>query len=219
MTSFVPKKLPLEETPGEKLRQARCYKNLKIEDIAKKINIRVEYLIALEEENFDKLPSGLYGKNFLKEYALFLGLKPRDILKSWGDKSIGGNREDPFSQKIVKKNKFIIFPKIIKNTLIIAAILICFLYLIFYFKKVIFSPELIITQPDKNLLITNNFITVSGQTEPEAEVKINREIVLNNHNGYFSQTVNLKKGLNNLVITAKKKYSQERTVTRQILVE
>jgi len=219
MTYFTPKKLPLEETSGEKLRQARCYKNLKIEDIAKKINIRAEYLIALEEENLDKLPAGLYGKNFLKEYARFLGLKPRDLLKNWSEQTGGDNREDPFSQKIVKKNKFIIFPKIIKNALIIAAVLICFLYLVFYFKKVILSPELIITQPDKNLLITSNFITVSGQTEPEAEVKINDEIVLNNHNGYFSQTVNLKKGLNNLIITAKKKYSQEKTVTRQILVE
>jgi len=62
-------------------------------------------------------------------------------------------------------------------------------------------------------------ITVDGQTEPEAEIKINDEIILNNHNGYFSQTINLKKGLNNIVITAKKKYSQEITVTRQILVE
>ena len=219
MTAFTPKKLPLEETVGEKLRQARRYKNLKIEEVAKRINIRVEYLSALEEENFDKLPAGLYGKNFLKEYARFLGLKPRDLLKNWQEESIGDSRPNPFSQKIVKKNKFIIFPKIIRNTLIISAVLICFLYLVFYFKKIVLSPELIVTQPNKNLLIQGDSITIDGQTELEAEVKINGEIVLNNHNGYFSQTVNLKKGLNNITITAKKKYSQEKTIVRQILVQ
>jgi len=219
MATFIPKKLPLEETVGEKLRQARSYKNLKIEDAAKKLNIRSEYLSALEEESFEKLPAGLYGKNFLKEYAKFLGLKPRDLLKNWQEASNNGSDPDPFSQKIVKKNKFIIFPKIIRNFLIIMAILICFLYLVFYFKKIVFPPDLVITQPDKNLLIKDSSIVVSGQTEKEAEVKINGAVVLNNQDGYFSQNVNLKKGLNNITITAQKKYSREKTIIRQILVQ
>lgn len=219
MAAFIPKKLPLEETVGEKLRQARHYKNLKIEDAAKKLNIRAEYLSALEEESFEKLPAGLYGKNFLKEYAKFLGLKPRDLLKNWQEASSNSSDPDPFSQKIVKKNKFIIFPKIIRNFLIVMAILICFLYLVFYFKKIVFPPDLVIIQPDKNLLIKDSSITVSGQTEKEAEVKINGAIVLNNQDGYFSQDVNLKKGLNNITITAQKKYSREKTIIRQILVQ
>lgn len=219
MTTFIPKKLPLEETVGEKLRQARSYKNLKIEDAAKKLNIRSEYLSALEEERFEKLPTGLYGKNFLKEYAKFLGLKPRDLLKNWQETSNNGNAADPFSQKIVKKNKFIIFPKIIRNFLIVMAILACFLYLVFYFKKIVFPPDLVIIQPDKNLLIKDSSIMVSGRTEKEAEVKINGAIVLNNQDGYFSQDVNLKKGLNNIIITAQKKYSREKTIMRQILVQ
>jgi len=219
MTAFIPKKLPLEETIGEKLRQARSYKNLKIEDAAKKLNIRAEYLSALEEERFEKLPTGLYGKNFLKKYAKFLGLKPRDLLKNWQEASNTDSAADPFSQKIVKKNKFIIFPKIIRSFLIVMAILICFLYLVFYFKKIVFPPDLVITQPDKNLLIQDNSIIISGQTEKEAEIKINGAIVLNNQDGYFSQTVNLKKGLNNITITAQKKYSREKTIIRQILVQ
>jgi cytoskeletal protein RodZ len=219
MVSFTPKKLPLEETAGEKLRQARLFKGLKIDDIAKRTGIRAEYLVALEEERFDRLPTGLYGKNFLKEYAVFLGLKLPDILKRLEEGRPHNDTEDPFSQKIVKKNKFIIFPKIIRNSLIIIAVLICFLYLIFYFKKIILPPDLTVSQPAKNLLIRSTAITVIGQTESEAEVRINSAIVLNNHGGYFSQEVNLKKGLNSLVISAKKKYSREQVVVRQILVE
>ena len=219
MPEFTPKKLPLDETPGEKLRQRRHYKNLKIEAVAKTLNIRVEYLLALEEERFDKLPAGLYGKNFLKEYALFLGLAPAEFIKYWNQQTDPAAPKNPFSQKIVKKRKFIIFPKIIRNSLVIAAVLICFLYLIFYFKNLTFPPNLTIIEPANNLLTVNRSITVSGWSDPEAAIKINNEAILNGSNGYFSQTVNLKKGLNSLVITAQKPYSQETTVTREILVE
>lgn len=219
MTAFTPKRLPLEETNGEKLRRARHLKNLKIDDIAKKLNIRSEYLVALEEERFDKLPSGLYGKNFLKHYASFLGLKPKELLKNISSQDYSESQNNPFSQKIVKKNKFIIFPKIVRNLIMVTAVLVCFLYLIIYFKRVIFPPELIIFQPEKNLLIKENSIVVSGQTEPESEVRINDEIILNNRDGHFSQTVNLKKGLNNITITSKKKYSRENVIIRQILVQ
>lgn len=218
MPAFTPKKLPLEETVGEKLRLSRHYKNLKIEDIAKILNIRIEYLIALEEERFDKLPTGLYGKNFLKQYSVFLGLKPTELLADWERQSTN-NKEDPFSQKIVKSHRFIIFPKIIKNILIISIVLICFLYLIFYFRNIISPPQLLIIQPTKNLLTSDNSLLVSGWTDPKAEITINNENILNHRNGHFSRIVNLKKGLNNLIIKAKKKYSQARVITREILVK
>lgn len=219
MAAFIPKKLLAPEKLGDKLRQTRLFKNLKIEEIAKKLNIRQEYLIALEEEQYDKLPNGLYGKNFLKEYVLFLGLKPQEFLEFWRRENENEENANPFQQKIIKKSQFLIFPKIIKNILISLAVLICFLYLFFYFKKIVLPPSLIVTQPAKNLVTKENSLLITGQTEKEAEVKINGELVLNNHNGFFSQTVNLKKGINSLIIKAKKKYSQEKIITREILVE
>lgn len=219
MSIFTPKRLIYNDNFGEKLRQARLFKNLKLEDIAQKINISAKYLNALEEENFDNLPSGLYRKNFLKEYANYLGLNNSDLTKQLETMAENNSVTNPFSQKIVKKNKFLIFPKIIRNSLIALGVIICFLYLIFYFQNIILAPKLTITQPEKNLLTKETSLEIKGQTEKEAEVKINGELVLNNNNGLFSQTINLKKGLNNIIIKAKKKYSQEQVATRQILVE
>lgn len=219
MNIFTPKKLQPEDNLGEKLQQTRLFKGLRIEEAAKQTNIRTEYLSALESERFDDLPAGLYGKKFLAQYLDFLGLNPEEFEKYWDNPNSQASEENPFSQKIVKKNKFLVFPKIFRNILIGLAILICFLYLILYFKKIIFAPYLIITNPETNLATNASSLTISGQTEKEAEVRINGELILNNQNGFFSQTINLKKGLNNLVIKAKKKYSQEKTITRQILVE
>lgn len=219
MPTFTPKKIPLDETLGEQLRQRRHLKNWKIETIAQRLNIRPDYLVALETEDFDKLPAGLYGKNFLKEYAIFLGLDPRPALKYWEERNGSHPTDDPFSQKIVKKNKFIVFPKIVRNTIVVGLVLVCLLYLLFYWRGVIAPPDLIVSQPAQNLVTTDHVIIVSGHTDPEAEVRINNEVILNNNRGDFSQTINLKTGLNNLTITAQKKYSQEKIITREILVE
>jgi len=219
MTAFIPKKITETESWGKKLLQARILKNLSLEEVSKKINIRPEYLKALEEERFERLPAGLYGKNYIREYSNFLNLNTKEILHDWDEQVLSGSPEDPFSRKILAKHKFIIFPKLIKNLLIIGAIAICFLYLIFYFKRIILPPNLIITQPGGSLAIKESSILIAGETETEAEVRINGEIVLNNDNGKFSQTINLKKGLNNIIIKAKKKYSQEQIISRQILVE
>ncbi|NLZ74689.1 helix-turn-helix domain-containing protein [Candidatus Falkowbacteria bacterium] len=219
MTAFIPKKIRQEEGLGEKLQQARRQKNLKIENIAQQLGIKTEYLIALEEERFDKLPAGLYGKNFIKKYASFLGLDNEEISQDWQRQTSTDSPNDPFSRKILAKNNFLVFPKIIRNLLVVGAIAVCLLYLGFYFKRIILPPELIILYPADNLSLNATSLEISGQTEKEAEVTINGELVLNNQDGLFSQTVNLKKGLNSITIKAKKKYSREETVIRQILVE
>lgn len=219
MTAFIPKKIRQEEGLGEKLQQARRQKNLKIENIAQQLGIKTEYLIALEEERFDKLPAGLYGKNFIKKYASFLGLNNEEISQDWQRQTSTDSPNDPFSRKILAKNNFLVFPKIIRNLLVVGAIAVCLLYLGFYFKRIILPPELTILYPADNLSLNATSLEISGQTEKEAEVTINGELVLNNQDGLFSQTVNLKKGLNSITIKAKKKYSREETVIRQILVE
>lgn len=216
MTSFVPKKITSQESLGQKLKERRLSRELSLNDVAKKIGIRAEYLSALEEERWNDLPAGLYGKNFLKEYAALLrvGLaEHHDLLKTiWP-----ARQENPFSQKIVAPKKFIIFPRIVRNILISLALLACLLYLVFYLRKIFWEPRLEIAVPAANQAWDGNNLTVSGRTEKEAEVKINGEIVLNNQNGSFSQAINLKQGLNTITISAKKKHSREKTIIRQIL--
>ncbi len=219
MTDFIPKRITPTETIGAKLRQARLARNLSLDSISKKIKIRVEYLSAIENDQLDKLPSGLYGKSFIKQYGVYLGLKPKQIIKDLNLEYLDEAEANPFSQKILNSRKLIVWPKIIRNILAFGAVLICFLYLTIYFKNIVTPPSLDIISPERNILITENSILVSGQSEPEAEIKINGEVVLNNNKGAFTQEVNLKKGLNSITITAQKKHSRANTIIRQILVE
>lgn len=205
---------------GNKLKEIRKHKNIPLELAAQKLNISLRYLQAIEEDRFDYLPAGLYGKNYIRDYAKLLGL-PISETRKWLNKNFDPINEnsDPFSNKVLSRRSFIAFPRMIRNLILLILFSACLLYLAFYFKKIVFPPKLEIFQPDKNLKMTDNSLKIIGKTEAEAEISINGETVLNNNNGNFTAEIKLKKGINNILIKAKKKYSGENSVLRQILVE
>lgn len=219
MNTFVSKKILPDFSLGEELRQARNEKKLNIDEVAGAIQIRKDYLLNLESENFNCLPSGLYCKSFLKRYATFLEIDKKRIDLYIAQLENEFEKDDPFAQKVIKKKEFLVFPKIIKNILLILVFSIFILYLSFYFRNLVTSPDLEITNPTQNIMTSENQITLSGITDPGAEININKELILTDRNGAFSHDISLKKGLNNIEIVAKKKYSRENVVIRQILVE
>lgn len=218
MPNFNLKKIIDREKDFSKLLiKTRMEKGFTFKYITKKTGIREDYLKAIEDNRLDLLPSGIYKKSFLKKYADFLGIdkgETNNKLEELEEKA-----KNPFSNKIVKKNNLLVFPKIIKTASFILAISACFLYLIFYTREIMIPPSLSITHPKDNLSLKERSVTISGKTDSEVELKINGESFLSNKNGLFSKTISLKSGLNNINISAKKKYSQENTVVKQILVE
>lgn len=218
MAAFTLRTLAKEEGAGEKLRRAREEKNISLEKIAKKLNIRHDYLAALENEEYNLLPSGLYGRKFLKEYCRFLRLDIKKILPltPFAEEKSENN---PFSQKILRKSKFLVFPKLIRNVGLILLFLICLLYLLLYFRRLVSPPSLTVDYPDKNLVTKELSLTIKGRSEPETEITINSASIMSDQDGNFSQEIKLRRGLNDLTISAKKKYGQESVIQRQILVE
>lgn len=65
---------------GETLRRARLSKNVSFEDAERVTRIRREYLEALEQEEFTKLPAPVYARGFLRSYAGYLGLDPGELM-------------------------------------------------------------------------------------------------------------------------------------------
>jgi cytoskeleton protein RodZ len=59
---------------GSSLREARTRRRIEIAQVEQATKIRGKYLRALEEEQFDVLPSQTYVKGFLRTYADYLGL-------------------------------------------------------------------------------------------------------------------------------------------------
>ncbi len=65
---------------GETLLKARLEKNITYEDAERVTRIPRKYLEALELEDFGILPAPVYARGFLRSYASYLGLEPKDLL-------------------------------------------------------------------------------------------------------------------------------------------
>lgn len=61
-------------TIGEYLKQSRQKQGIDLEDISRELHIRVQYLKALEADQWDQLPGEVYAIGFLKSYARQLNL-------------------------------------------------------------------------------------------------------------------------------------------------
>jgi len=68
------------ESLGEKLKNARNEKRLNLEQISRETNISVQFLEALESENFDIFPGEAYIIGFLKNYSAFLELDTQKVI-------------------------------------------------------------------------------------------------------------------------------------------
>ena len=222
MTAFTARQVLSEyKSIGDQLRSTRLQKGFSVEEVSIRLKVRLEYIRALEDEDYASLPGGIYGKIFLKKYINFLGLDYKNIVKNFVKerKIYLSDADDVFSKKVIKRHKLIIFPKVFRNILIVLAIITCVLYLGIYLKKITAAPRLEIIEPAGNQVQKELSVNIQGETEPESEVAINGQTVLIDKRGMFFQTIVLKRGVNIIVVKAKKKYSREQTVTRQILVE
>lgn len=68
------------ESIGEFFKQVRETKGLTIDEVASKTRIRTDFVKALEEGNFAKLPDQVFARGFVRSYARSLGLDEDDAI-------------------------------------------------------------------------------------------------------------------------------------------
>ena len=76
------------ESIGEFFRQVRETKGLTIDEVASKTRIRTDFVKALEDGNFAKLPDQVFARGFVRSYARSLGLDEDDAIHRF-DQSAG----------------------------------------------------------------------------------------------------------------------------------
>ena len=83
---------------GGVLKEARNKKSISLEEVHSRIKIHPRVIQLLEEDKFDKLPSPVFVKSFLKSYAEFLEVNPEEIVRAY-DKE---GRKDPAQVLFIK---------------------------------------------------------------------------------------------------------------------
>src|SRR3954471_20363004 len=68
---------------GRKLREARERKGMSLRQIANATKISVGVLDALERNDISKLPGGIFGRAFVRSYAVEVGLDPEVTIQNF----------------------------------------------------------------------------------------------------------------------------------------
>jgi cytoskeletal protein RodZ len=76
------------ESIGEFFKQVRETKGLTVDEVSSKTRIRSDFIKALEDGNFSKLPDQVFARGFVRSYARSLGLDEEDAIQRFA-KSAG----------------------------------------------------------------------------------------------------------------------------------
>jgi cytoskeletal protein RodZ len=203
---------------GEKLQQTRMEKGLSLEDVAKATKIRTEFLSDIENGEYQKLPSASYAHGFVRNYAKFLGLPDEEILalfrREFDERKVykvlpkGMGQGDDFPHPQFKVRQAVLLSFII---------LIFFIgYLLFQYRDAFLNPPLTITSPKVGSISTSQ-ITISGKTDQNTTVYIDKDVVSVDDNGNFEKVINVFPGKSAVLVRVINKFSRE--TDREIVLD
>ncbi|MEK7181114.1 MAG: helix-turn-helix domain-containing protein [Patescibacteria group bacterium] len=193
-------------------------KNLNLRKLSELSGIALRHLENLNSGNFGDLPSAPYVRGYLKKIGEILEFNSEEwwqILKHQEEiKSSGVEDELP-------KNRFLKKPQTKKIIVIIIAVIVLS-YFGFRFSQIFGRPEIILTYPQGEgiLTSTNQEITIQGTLKNGDKILIGNEEIPVSSDGSWQKTVPLTSSTpNNIEITAKKFLGRETKLTLQIIYE
>jgi cytoskeletal protein RodZ len=198
---------------GERLLAARERKGVDLYRAERDTKIRARYLGALERGEYRELPGSVYTKGFLRNYALYLGLDPDEMLLQWRREQ-GEGRVDPSPSIVLPRpltapRQGLTFSPAIVVAALMTVVLILFVgYLAIQFLRFAKPPAISVSDPGtavSEVSETATEFTFRGTTIPRGTVTISDSAghqvqATADSVGVWSQTVQLRRGRNDFKI-------------------
>ena len=201
--------------PGlpERLLAARERKGVDLYRAERDTKIRARYLAALERGDYRELPGAVYTKGFLRNYALYLGLDPDEVLLQWRRER--GTPPEPQAviavpRPIAAPRRGLTFsPSLIVFALLVALVIGFMVWLGFQLLRFSKPPTIDVTNPAVAVLEVDEDATsylLEGSTIPGGSVTVKTADVEARANadsaGQWELKVDLRRGENQFRITA-----------------
>jgi cytoskeletal protein RodZ len=68
---------------GEELRRERELRQVSLREVSEATKINLRYLEALEKNNFEHLPGGVFNRGFVRAYSQFIGIDPDAMVNAY----------------------------------------------------------------------------------------------------------------------------------------
>jgi cytoskeletal protein RodZ len=220
--------------PGlpDRLAGARERKGVDLMRAERDTKIRVRYLSALERGDYRDLPGAVYTKGFLRNYAIYLGLDPEDVLRQWRRER--GEQTAPEAvivppRPLEEPSRPLNFsPSVIYAALLTAGVILFFVYLGSQLLRYSKPPELTVTNPAVAVLTVEEDTTtyrLAGMTSAGSIVTVaaagRPELTATaQSSGEWSVQVDLRRGQNRFTITAHNpETGKEAETPREVVIE
>lgn len=211
---------PIDATPappiGETLQLARERKGVDLFRAERDTKIRLRYLSALEDGDYDELPAPVYTKGFLRNYAIYLGLDPEEVLDRWHDemevlRTATRVAVTPPPMPIVEPGgrRLTITPGMFVAGLVLLVVLAFVGYIGVQFMRFVETTPVSLTNPaDRFSTISAESIVLEGTSGPGALITIRGSgdqpyNTTANDQGVWSREVPLARGSNDFTVVAK----------------
>ena len=202
-------------TLPERLLAAREAKGVDLYRAERDTKIRARYLGALERGDYRELPGAVYTKGFLRNYALYLGLDPDEVLLQWRRERGEGSQGEP-SLSVPKplsapRQGFTFSFGLLVAAALTVAVVLFVGYLGFQLIRFSQPPEVAVTDPANAVSTvdeTATAYTLRGTSLPGALVSIavaGRDQPIRataSSSGTWEADVELRRGKNQFSVTA-----------------
>ena len=200
----------------ERLVAARERKGVDIYRAERDTKIRARYLEALEHGDYRELPGAVYTKGFLRNYALYLGLDPEEVLLQWkherGDAAIPAEPVLAVPKPLAAPRQGLTFsPVVVVAALLTVLIGVFAIYMGIQLVRFAKPPTLEVTNPSQLVIDVpeeTTTYTLRGTSIPGATITITAAgrdqpyRVSADSTGRWSTDVDLRRGRNQFDITA-----------------
>ncbi len=220
------------QTIGDKLKRARVRKKCSVEEVEEATHIRARFLLALESDAWEQLPSEVYGRGYLLKYSGFLGLSQKHILADYNkEKNLLAHKCQKAQSGLNPHKSFIlpkwfITPRVLSYTFAAFLVLVVGGYLTVQVNKFAAVPLLEIAEPlsaDSSpvsaVLVADKQVAITGKTSIGAELTVNGEVVLVDSEGDFNHVVELTRGENIIQLKAINKSGAEKIEVMRVVAE
>lgn len=175
---------------GTMLHDVRIKKKLAIEDISKALRIKVNYLTAIEESDYDNIPAAPYGIGFIRSYATYLGLNSSRIVQIFKEETKQENSTVTQAKPLITENSETETPEAVESSdapsqkyILTGTIMLLLVYAVWQLSvsketAVDMTTETIVEDGDQNYPIqVENYVLDNEEdnTEPTQQINVTED--------------------------------------------
>jgi cytoskeleton protein RodZ len=210
------------KTIGEILKEERLKHRLSLEKLSQKTHIKVKYLQALENNDFKQLPAATFVRGYIKNYASIFGIDPQPLVsvlrRDFKESAKGQLVPREFIKPILRRRR-----NLNPATFLVLGLGVIFFSLFSYvgwqWYQLAQPPALKIIHPAEDEIVAAK-VMVSGQTQADAIVTVNSQLISLQADGSFETQVYLpREGVNTISIEAQDRRGKSSLVQRTVKVK